>query len=63
MWKDYITRLKKEWIGKKVYFENLIYTIVDVDYNGVLHIDKKSQYNDTTAVYMPYEAKQNLVEG
>ena len=63
MWKDYIARLKKEWIGKKVYFENLIYTIVDVDYNGVLHIDKKSQHNDTTAVYMPYEAEQNLVEG
>lgn len=62
MWKDYIEGLKKEWIGKKVYFENLIYSIVDVDYNGILHIDKKSQYNDTTAVYFPYEAKKNLVE-
>ena len=56
--KQYILRLKSQWIGKKViYLDGEIYTVVDIDSNGALMIDRKNQYNDTTAVatYMVQE--------
>lgn len=49
-YKAYIEDLKKEWVGKSVLFENEEYTVVDVDYNGSLLIDKKARFTDTTAV-------------
>lgn len=48
--REYIEKLKDEWIGKMVIFEDERYNVVDVDYNGMLLIDKKAQYTDTTAV-------------
>ena len=47
---EWIEKLKDQWIGKKVIFENKQYTVVDVDYNGALLIDKKARMTDTTAV-------------
>ena len=61
-WKEYIENLKKEWIGKMVVFESKPYKIVDVDYNGILHIDRKTEHNKTTAAFMPYEAKKALIK-
>lgn len=61
-WKNHIEGLKKKYIGKKVYYKGTIYNIVDVDYNGVIHIDLKSRYNNTTAIYTSYEADKNLVK-
>jgi hypothetical protein len=49
-YKEYINRLKNEWIGKIVEYEGKKYNVVDVDYNGMLLIDKKARYTDTTAV-------------
>lgn len=49
-YKEYIEELKKKWIGKIVIYENKKYKVVDVDYNGMLLIDKKARYTDTTAV-------------
>lgn len=49
-WKEYINRLKSEWIGKSVVYENETYNVVDVDYNGLLLIDKKAKHTDTTAI-------------
>lgn len=49
-WKEYINKLKKEWIGKSIMYENKKYNVVDVDYNGILLIDKKAIHTDTTAV-------------
>lgn len=49
-WKGYIEKMKKEWIGKEVIFENEKHKVVDVDYNGALLIDKKARMTDTTAV-------------
>lgn len=49
-YKDYIDKLKQKYIGKKYEFEGKLYNIVDVDYNGAILIDKKSEFNDTTAV-------------
>lgn len=44
-YKEYIEKLKAEWIGKKVMYDGKVYTISHVDYNGVLHIDKPSEHN------------------
>lgn len=60
-WRDYIERLKKEYIGRMVWFEGQKYLIVKVDYNGIIHINKPSEHNLTTAVYMPHEARERLV--
>lgn len=49
-WKEYINNLKAEWIGKSVRYEKETYNVVDVDYNGMLLIDKKALHTDTTAV-------------
>lgn len=49
-WKEYIEKLKTQWIGKEVVFENEKHKVVDVDYNGSLLIDKKARMTDTTAV-------------
>ena len=49
-YKDWIAKERKEWIGKKVTYEGKHYTVVDVDYNGGLLIDKPAQFTDTTAV-------------
>lgn len=39
-----------KWVTKKVIYEGKEYTVVDVDYNGGLLIDKRNRYNDTTSV-------------
>lgn len=49
-WKEYIEKLKRQWIGKEVIFEDEKHKVVDVDYNGALLIDKKARMTDTTAV-------------
>lgn len=49
-WKEYIDELKHQWIGKEVVYENEKHKVVDVDYNGMLLIDKKARKTDTTAV-------------
>lgn len=49
-YKQYIENLKNKYVGKKYEYEGKIYKIVDVDYNGAILIDKKSEFNDTTAV-------------
>lgn len=49
-YREWIESLKREWIGKNVKFEENNYKVVDVDYNGMLLIDKKARYTDTTAI-------------
>lgn len=49
-WREFIDSMKEEWIGKSVLFENEKYNVVGVDYNGILLIDKKAEFTDTTAV-------------
>ncbi len=54
-WSDYITRLRREWIGKTVKYQGKPYMVVDVDINGMLHINKPHYYcesytSETTAV-------------
>lgn len=47
---QWIKQLKNKWIGTEVSFEGKKYTVIDVDYNGALLINKAAQYTDTTAV-------------
>lgn len=58
-YRKYIALKKEAWIGTKVICQadGEIYTVVDVDHNGMLLIDKKAKYTDTTAVetYMVQE--------
>lgn len=49
-YREYIEELKRKWIGKIVEFESKRYNVVNVDYNGMLLIDKKSTYLPSTAV-------------
>lgn len=49
-YKQHIENLKNKYVGKNYQYEGKIYKIVDVDYNGAILIDKKSEFNDTTAV-------------
>ena len=49
-YKKYIEDLKKAWTGKKVLFGEKTYTVIDVDYNGALLIDRPAMFTETTAV-------------
>ncbi len=60
-WKEHIAKLNAEWKGKRVMYDGSVYNVALVDYNGIIHIDKPSEHNKTTAVYEPYEAKKVLV--
>ena len=49
-YREWIEKLKAEWIGKEVLYKEKKYTVMDVDYNGFLLINKKAEYTETTAV-------------
>lgn len=49
-YKQYIENKKKQYVGKTVNYKGTMYTVVDVDYNGCLIIDKPNRFNLTTAV-------------
>lgn len=50
-YRDLVERERKEYIGRACTYKGEPHTIVDVDYNGAIMIDLKSQFNDTTAIY------------
>lgn len=49
-YKDYIKQKRDKWIGKRVRYEGKEYNVVYVDYNGMLMIDKNSEFTDDTAI-------------
>lgn len=49
-WRDYITSLRNEWVGRTVEYDGQNYKVLDVDYNGALLINKKARFTDDTAV-------------
>lgn len=49
-YRQWIEGQRRKWIGKNVSYEGMRYTVVDVDYNGALLIDKKAKFTETTAV-------------
>lgn len=50
LWSERIEKCKARWIGQPYKLDGKAYTIVDVDYNGIAHIDRPSKHNPTTAV-------------
>lgn len=61
-WKEHINALRAEFVGKRVMYQGNPFNIVDVDYNGIIHIDLESEHNKTTAVYDPHEARKHLLK-
>ena len=49
-YKEFIENMRQEWIGARVLYEGEKYTVVGVDYNAGLLIDKPARFTDTTAV-------------
>lgn len=49
-YKQYIQDMKQKWTGKTVTYRGQEFTVVDVDYNGGLLLNKKAEFTDTTAV-------------
>ena len=49
-YKEYIEANRNAWIGKKVKFEGRTFTVIGVDYNGGILIDKADQFKPDTAV-------------
>ncbi len=43
-------------------YENKKYTVVDVDYNGTLLIDKKARFTDTTVAVNLFEVNEDYEE-
>lgn len=54
-WKEFIEKERKKYIGRKVKYDDKIYTVVDVDYNGVILIDKHAKFTPATAIGLPIE--------
>lgn len=57
LWGEYLHRTRSEWIGRRVVYDSGVYTVVDVDHNGALLIDKPARFTDTTAV-APYMVQE-----
>ena len=51
LYKDYIKGMRDKFIGETVYYDDEKHTVVGVDYNGMLLIDKQGRFTETTAVY------------
>lgn len=49
-YKKYIANMRQQWVGKRAVYEDMAYDVIDVDYNGMLLINRPTQFNDTTAV-------------
>lgn len=49
-YKEYNEKERSEFTGRAVEYCGEAHTVVDVDYNGQLLIDKPAQFTETTAV-------------
>lgn len=49
-YREFIDTLRSKWIGCQVEYNNNIYKVLGVDYNGMLLIDLPTPFTDTAAV-------------
>lgn len=59
-YREYINGLRAEWKGRTVIYNGERHKVIDVDYNGMLLIDKPAQYTETTAVDILAVKKEEL---
>ena len=45
-----IEAMRRQWRDRKVEYDGKIYSVLDVDYNGALLIDRPDEFKATTAV-------------
>lgn len=50
LYREWIENLRRFWIGRRVKYAGEDHIVVEVDYNGMLLIDKPAQFTPTTAV-------------
>ncbi len=49
-YKNLIKQKRVMWIGKRISYKGKEYNVVGVDYNGMLLIDRKSEFTNDTAI-------------
>ena len=49
-YREGIEAMRRQWRDREVIFEGTVYTVLDVDYNGSLLINKPDEFKATTAV-------------
>ena len=66
-YREGIEAMRRQWRDRKVIFEGTVYTVLDVDYNGSLLIDKPDEFKATTAVSIgmvkPVDSREPQQEG
>ena len=50
LYREFIENKKRFWVGKKVMYAGEQHTVVGIDYNGALLIDRPTQWNETTSI-------------
>ena len=50
MTREWVEALRRMWCDMKVVYDGEVYTVLDVDSNGALLIDKPDEFKATTAV-------------
>ena len=50
LYREWVENLRRFWIGRRVKYAGEDHIVVEVDYNGMLLIDKPAQFTPTTAV-------------
>ena len=53
LYKDYVQSLRDKFIGAVVYYDGERHTVVDVDYNGALLIDRPASINSALSWQRP----------
>ena len=51
-YQEYLRSMYAKYIGAQVRYNGRLYSVIDVDYNGMLLIDIPSDHAETTAVSM-----------
>lgn len=58
-WQEHLKALKDEFLFKEMLYNGTVYTVEEIDSNGMIHI---AEYEgETVAVYDEVEARKNLI--
>lgn len=60
-WQEHLKALKDEFLYKYIMYNGTVYTVEEIDSNGVILIDMLNEHGDYTAVYDEIEAGKHLI--